>query len=55
MQAYTKPALTYEQQIINAKSQEKFDQVFNSLKTTWLKKYWTEKVSNNVQTWYDNK
>ena len=47
--------LTYEQQIINAKSQEKFDQVFNSLKTTWLKKYWTEKVSNNVQTWYDNK
>ena len=47
--------LTYEQQIINAKTKEKFDQVFNSLRTTWLKKYWTEEVSKNVQTWYDNK
>jgi len=47
--------LTYEQKLINAKDDAKFDSVYASLSDIWVRKYWTEEVSNNVQTWYDNK
>lgn len=47
--------ITYEQKMINAKDQARFDQVLNSLRTTWLTKYWTSAVAGNVQEWYDNK
>ena len=47
--------LTYEQKLINAKNDEKFADVYSSLSDIWVKKYWTEEVSKNVQSWYDNK
>ena len=46
--------LTYEQKAINAATDDMYNRVFTALQTTWLTK-WTEEVSTNVQTWYDNK
>ena len=47
--------LTYEQQIINANSDEVFDEKFNFMTTTWLQQKWTKEVNDNVQAWHKSK
>ena len=47
--------LTYEQKLINAKDDNKYNDYLKSLMDIWVRKWWTEEVSSNVQAWYDNK
>ena len=47
--------ITYEQKMINARDEAEYNKVFDSLRSTWLKKYWTEEVNANVQNWFKNK
>lgn len=47
--------LTNEQNLLNAKDQTQFDRVLNNMRNTWLSKYWTTEVDQNVQVWYKAK
>lgn len=47
--------LTIEQQIINSNAGTDIAGRIDGLRSSWVKKYWTEEVNANVQAWYTNK